>query len=73
MILFSPFIGFWVLVIVGRNELGLKGIAFSILLWLGLFIGFRMLSHHPYWFVGAQALFDAILVVVIFGGDIRIR
>ena len=68
-----PFIMFWVLIIIGRRELGIKGISFFILLWLGLLIGFIKLSLPSYWFVGAQAIFDAILIIVIFGGDIRIR
>jgi hypothetical protein len=32
-----------------------------------------MLSFPPYSFIAAQSLIDAILIVVIFGGDIRIR
>jgi len=71
--LLLPLIAFWVLIIIGRRELGFKGISFCILLWLGLLIGFTMLSHHPYWFSSAQAIIDAILIVVICGGDIRIR
>jgi hypothetical protein len=31
------------------------------------------LSLPSYWFVAAQALIDAILIIIIFGGDIRIR
>jgi hypothetical protein len=31
------------------------------------------LSLPSYWFVAAQSLIDAILIIVIFGGDIRIR
>jgi hypothetical protein len=68
-----PFFAFWVLIIISRNELGFKGVAFCILLWLGLLLGFIMLNIPSYWFVGAQAIFDAILIVIIFGGDIRIR
>jgi hypothetical protein len=68
-----PFIAFWILIIIGRSELGFKGVIFCILLWFGLLVGFFTLGISPYWFITAQALFDAILVVVIFGGDIRIR
>ncbi|MHC4532991.1 MAG: hypothetical protein ACYS6K_03475 [Planctomycetota bacterium] len=68
-----PFIGFWVLVFTGRGELGFKGITFCIVLWFCLLFGFVKLSLPPYCFVAAQALVDAILIIVIFGGDIRIR
>ena len=71
--MFLPFIAFWVLVFIGRSELGFKGITFCIVLWVGLLLGFMKLSLQSYWFVGAQSLIDAILIIVIFGGDIRIR
>ncbi len=68
-----PFIAFWMLIFIGRSELGFKGISFCIVLWVVLLLGFVKLSLPSYWFVAAQALIDAILIVVIFGGDIRIR
>ena len=68
-----PFFAFWVLVFIGKSELGFKGITFCIVLWIGLLLGFMMLSFPPYWFVGVQSLIDSILIIVIFGGDIRIR
>ena len=68
-----PFIAFWVLIFTGRSELGFKGISFCIALWIVLLFGFVKLSLPSYWFVAAQALIDAILIIVIFGGDIRIR
>ena len=71
--MFLPFVVFWVLMFVGRSELGFKGITFCIVIWVGLFLGFTKLSLPSYYFVAAQALIDAILILVIFGGDIRIR
>ncbi len=68
-----PFFAFWVLVFIGRSELGFKGITFCVMLWIGLLLGFMKLSLPSYWFVAAQSLIDAILIIVIFGGDIRIR
>ena len=70
---FTPFIAFWIIVFVGRSELGFKGITFFIVLWVGLLFGLMKLSIPSYWFVAAQSLIDAILIIVIFGGDIRIR
>jgi hypothetical protein len=70
--LLVPFIIFWVLMFLGRSELGSKGILVSITIWIGLLLGFMTLNISPYLFVGAQSLFDIILILVIFGGDIRI-
>ena len=50
-------------------QIAMKGCYFRI----GLLLGFMKLSLPSYWFVAAQSLIDAILIIVIFGGDIRIR
>ncbi len=71
--MFLPFVAFWILVFIGRSKLGFKGITFCIVLWVGLLLGFMKPSLPSYWFVGAQSLIDAIIIIVIFGGDIRIR
>jgi len=68
-----PFAAFWLLVFMGRDELGLKGVLFCVALWIVLLVGFTILELLSYWFVAAQAIIDAILIVVICGGDIRIR
>jgi hypothetical protein len=68
-----PFAAFWVLIFIGRSELGFKGVAFFIALWLCLLIGFMMLHLPSYCFVAVQALMDAVLIIIILGGDIRIR
>ena len=67
--LMIPFILFWVLMYLGREELGLKGVAICILIWLGLRLA-CMLSGLP--FVAAQALIDIVLLLIIFGGNINI-
>jgi len=68
-----PFAFFWVLIFIGRSELGFKGVAFFIALWLCLLIGCMILHLPSYCFVAAQALMDVVLIIIIFGGDIRIR
>lgn len=72
-----PFIMFWVLLVLAREELGLKGIAITVLIWTGLLLGCILLPpahvHAGYIFAGLQALLDAILIIVIFGRDIHIR
>ena len=67
----TPFIGFWVLMHLGREELGIKGIIISILIWLGLLLGLSFLGL-PYLFVSAQALLDVVLLFIIFGGNMNI-
>jgi len=68
-----PFVAFWALIFIGRSELGFKGVVFCIALWIALLLGFMKLDLPSYWFAAAQALIDAVLIIVIKGGDIRIR
>jgi len=68
-----PFILFWVLIFLGREELGIKGGLIAVAIWAGLLIGFFALRISPYLFVSAQAIVDVVLIFIIFGGDIKIR
>jgi hypothetical protein len=68
-----PFIAFWLLMYLGRDELGLKGILISIAIWTVMLLSTLFLGISPYYFVSAQAVFDVILILMIFGGDIQIR
>jgi len=68
-----PFILFWVLIFLGREDLGLKGGLIAVAIWAALLIGFFALSISPYFFVSAQAILDVVLILIIFGGDIKIR
>ena len=68
-----PFFVFWILIILGRAELGLKRVLFCVAIWLALLVGFVYLNISPYFLVVAQALLDVDLILVIFGRDIRIR
>ena len=71
--LLLPFLAFWILIFIGRSELGFKGIIFCIVLWVGLLLGLMKLNLPSYLFVAVQSLVDAVLIIIIFGGDIRIR
>ena len=64
---------FWALIYLGRDELGLRGAAICMLIWLALLAGCFFLNGLFYVFLALQALFDAILLIVLFGRDIRIR
>lgn len=68
-----PFLLFWVLIFFGRYELGLRGILIAVAIWAVLLIGFFALLVSPYFFVVPIALMDIVLILVIFGGDIKIR
>ena len=68
-----PFLLFWLLIFFGREELGLKGAAVTIAIWLALLLGFALTGISPYYFVSIQVLIDIVLLIIIVGGDIRIR
>jgi hypothetical protein len=68
-----PLLFFVVLLWLGRDELGVKGIFTCLLICIGLVSGCALLSISPYVLIALLALFDVILVLVVFGHDIRIR
>ena len=68
-----PLILFWILIYLGREELGFKGIIISIIIWLGLLVGSLLVSGtFVYVFIAANSLLDIVLLLVIFGRDINI-
>jgi hypothetical protein len=68
-----PLVMFWFLIYFGREELGLKGIIISIVIWLGLFLGNCLAPGIPSYFLTAgNVLLDIVLLLIIFGGDINI-
>ncbi len=68
-----PFIMFWVLVYLGRDSLGPRGVLICIAIWAVLLAGFMMLDVSAYIFVGLQSLMDIVLILKLFGGDITIH
>lgn len=80
VILFIPFVMFWVLLFVGRSELSLQAILICIGIWLFLVLtaGIFMMIGTSGGMVfcilaGLQAVFDMILILMTFGGDIRLN
>ena len=69
----TPFVAFWILIVVGRGELGLKGVLSCVAIWVGLLLGFMYIDISSYFFVAAQALLDIVIVLIIFGADTRMR
>ena len=68
-----PFLIFWILLFLTRKELGIKWIGILIVVWAGLLTGFIYLKISPYLFIIAESVIDIILILILFGGDIRIR
>ena len=68
-----PFLLFRVLLLVAREELGVKGIAVAVAIRLALLAGCFVAGISPHISVAAQALLDIVLILKIFGGDIDIR
>jgi hypothetical protein len=71
--LMLPLIVFWVIILVAWDDLGWRGGVTCIVVWAGLLAGCRFLHLSSYVFVAVQALFDVILWMILFKGDIRIR
>ena len=68
-----PFLVFWILILLGRSDLGIKGVLSCIAIWVALLAGFMYFEISPYYFVVPQAVLDIVLILSIFGGDIRLR
>ena len=62
-----------ILLYVGREELGIKGILLFIGIWAALIFGLPALGLSGNLSTVIEAVMDIILVIIIFGGDISIR
>jgi len=63
---------FCFLLFFGRDELGLNGIAVSLLLFFGALGLSIWLDMSPGYFMAFAAIFDIVLVLKIFGGDLTV-
>ncbi len=79
VILILPFLMFWILLMVGASELSLRAMLTCIGIWLFLVLlaAIFILIGTPGGLVfcilaGIQALFDVVLILMTFGGDIRL-
>ncbi len=75
-----PFVMFWILLLVGASELSLRAMLTCIGIWL-----FLVLLAVVFVLIGAsgglvfcilagvQAVFDVVLILMTFGGDIRLN
>ena len=65
---------FWVLLVYGwfSDDIGPRGIALFLILWLGGMIGLRFVAQGDILFPSFVALLDIALVFLIFKGDVRL-
>ena len=63
---------FWILLLVGASEIGRRGCAVYVALWLIGFAGSLWLTGGLL-FVSYVAILDIVLVLHVFQGDVRIR
>jgi hypothetical protein len=66
-------ITFWVLIVVGWDDLGPLRIGVLVAIWIGGLLG---LSHIPFGaglFVPLVAVLDIVLVFMVFKGDVRLH
>ena len=68
-----PFGIFWFILFFTGSELGFRGVVTTIVVWAALLGGFLLTGWPPQFFVAVQALIDVVLLLIAFGGDIRIR
>lgn len=73
--MFFPVAAFFVLIVAGvwLQELETKHAVIFLIVWIVGLELFQFIGLSRLMFVGVEALLDCILVLKIFGGDIRIR
>ena len=54
----------------GRKYLGLRRFLGFCAIWLVLLLGTVLFGLWPYYFVATQSLLDAVLLIVVIGGDV---
>jgi hypothetical protein len=65
-------IAFWVLIVVGWDDLRRTGAAVFLLLWLAGFVGRQFVPLGPLLFAPYVAILAVRLVFTVFKGDIRV-
>ena len=68
-----PLVAFWTLLYFGREELSRKCISIFITIWVVSLILFNVFDIAPQFFVSLQAILDIILILLVFGHDLKIR
>jgi hypothetical protein len=65
---------FWALILlgVGSGELGIKGAAIFVTVWLAAYIGLPLVSFGSLFLTPFIAVLDVVLVFLVFKGDVRL-
>jgi hypothetical protein len=65
---------FWALILlgVGSGELGIKGAAVFVTVWLAAYIGLPLVSFGSLFLTPLVAVLDVVLVFLVFKGDVRL-
>ena len=65
-------VGFWVLLVLGHERLGRKGIVIAVTLWAGLWLACSFNEFTATIFPSIVALLDAVLIAIIYRSSIRL-
>lgn len=66
-------IAFWVVLLIGAREMGLRRTGFFAVLWIVGYVGSAWITSGPVLFVSYVAVLDIVLILVVFKGDIRLQ
>jgi hypothetical protein len=64
---------FWILIVVGWSELGVRGVIVFVVLWAMAFFGRSYVPYGPDLFGPYLAILDIVLVFLIFKGDVKLH
>ena len=65
---------FWALILlgVGSGELGIRGAAIFVTVWLAAYIGLPLVSFGSLFLTPCVAVLDVVLVFLVLKGDVRL-
>lgn len=68
-----PFAIFCVVILAGRKELGWRGIAIFLAIWVALLSAVMALKIDGHFFIAGQAILDVVLISTVYLGFTRLR
>ena len=71
--LFLAHVVFWVVLLIGSKEIGLRRCAVFVLLWVIGYLGSRWVPSSGLVFVSYVAVLDIVLVLLVFKSDVSLR
>jgi len=64
---------FWVVLLIGASEIGRRGCAIYVALWLLGFVGASWVPSGGFLLLSYVAVLDIVLVLQVFQGDVHLR